>query len=173
MLNWHQYFAIRIVNDEYHATEQIIERALCLQVLEEASYQRDTERLLWWRLRMIDRIAHPASHEQKRSNIRSAMQHFSEVCQTIALPICVQERAVPPEQRLARLSHYARRLLDEMQQQGATLGVLAGRLDGLERLFTARLVEVLEMNGLTLEERADRSNDLVASYYEALGELLG
>jgi hypothetical protein len=173
MLNWNQYCAMRIVNGEYHATEQVIERALCLGVLAEASYQRDTERLLWWRLRMIDRIVAPASHEQKRSNIKSALQHFREACQTIVRPICAQERAVPPEQRLARLNHYARRMLDEMQRQGTPLGLLSARLDGLERLFSTRLEEILKMNGLTPEQRADRSDDLVAAYYVALGELLG
>lgn len=172
MFNWHQHTAIRELNREFSATESQIERAFWLNVIGKAAYQHDTDRLLWWRLMAIDRIIAPGSRMERRANIKIARQHFSRACREIALPIKAREGLLPHRQRLARLSIVAVRKLQAAQQRGAPVGAGFQYIDALELLFTTRLLEVQEIDGLTARECDERADDLVAAYHKALRDLL-
>jgi hypothetical protein len=172
MFNWHQHIAIQILKKEYHAAEHILERVHYLGVIEDKTYQYEADRLGWWWRTTFTWITAPGSTEEKRARIRMALQHFRWVGRKITLPFIALERQVPHTRRLAQLSAKARIKLAKAQQAGVSWRILVWRLDGVERLFSARLAELMEMDGLAPGDRDDRADDLIAAYYKVLQELL-
>jgi hypothetical protein len=172
IFNWHQHIAIQILKKDYHATEHILERVRYLDVIGDKAYQHEMDRLGWWWRMTFNWITAPGSSEEKRARIRMALQHFRWVGSKITCPMIAKERQLPHTQRLAQLSAKARLKLAEAQQAGISWRILVWRLEGLERLFSARLAELIEMDGLAPDDRADRADDLIAAYYKVLQELL-